>query len=306
MLLLLVFLGACNGCQPKPPYPTDDGDTRQDTSEAPPDSAGDSTPIDTGPPARCDREEVEPNSPPDQTESLDMEVWSCGTFATYLDYDSFRISPSQSGWIKVQIEAALRGSPANPQLLIEGGGQSAQILDGYLTTDPYLVFPAETVQDYSLTLGETEFQFGEDYHWYMLTSLSKVPVDWTFEEAEPNDVYTEATPFPLSDIAFGRVSSPSDLDWYKITTTSEGEQTLVFDVTAFKEGSAADLMLVLYSADGETVLVQDSAGEIDYDRDPWFSKKFTGIQDLYLLVRTQDGRGSGFHWYTLSVSQVNE
>lgn len=305
MVLLFVLLGACNGCRPQIPNPPDD-EPKEDTSP-PPDTATDTAPPDTGPPARCDREEVEPNSPPDQVESLDMEKWACGEFLTYLDYDSFRISPTQTGWIKVQVDAASRGSSANVQLLIDGGGrESAQVLDGYLTTDPYLVFPADEGDTYTLTLGETNFLYGDDYTWYMLTSLSKEPIDWDLEEAEPNDVYIEAQPLGFGQTVFAEVTDASDLDWYKITTTGEGEQTLTFDVTAFKEGSAANMMLVLYDADGSTVLRTDYSGEVDYDRDPWFTKKVTGAQDLYLLARTEDGKGSRFHWYTLSITVTTE
>ncbi len=300
MVLLLVLLGACNGCQPKIPNPPDEPPV--DTSP-PPDSAEDTdSGGETGPPARCDREEVEPNSPPDDVETLEMENWACGLFATYIDYDSFRISPTQAGWIMIQVEAAARGSSANPQLIIEGGGESAQVLDGYLTTDPLLMFPADEPEPYTLTLGETNYLYGENYSWYMLTALSKPPVDWTGEEVEPNDVFTEAASFTLGDTVFGSISSPDDLDWFKITTPYEGEQTLTFNVTAFKEGSAANMNLVLYSADGTTILREETSGEIEYDRDPYFTKKFTGVQDLYLLARTDDGKGSRFHWYTLSIT----
>lgn len=301
MVLLLVLLGACNGCQPEVPYP--EPDPKPDTSPPADDTSEDTDSAgETGPPARCDFEETEPNGPPEDTTPLEMELWACGTFATYADLDSHRIEPTQVGWVKIQVEAALRGSPANPQLVIEGGDQSAQILDGYLTTDPLLVFPSEAAQPYSLTLGETDFFYGDDYAWYMLTSLTKAPVEWDAEEAEPNDGVASAQVLTVGEALFGTIGSPSDLDVYKITTPHDGEQTLTFEVTAFKEGSAADLRLVLYDADGTTVLREEDDGAIAYDRDPYFTKKITGVQDLYLLVRTQDARGSRFHWYTLDVS----
>ena len=213
MTLLIVLLGACNGCQPKIPNPSDDprvdtSDPRADTRETGADSAQE----ETGPPARCDREELEPNSPPDGTEALDMELWACGIFGAYTDFDSFRIEPRQAGWIKIQVESASRGSPANPQLIIDGGGESAQILDGYLTTDPLLVFPADAPEPYTLTLGETNFLYGEDYAWYMLTSLAKAPVEWTVDEVEPDDGYTQAQALSAGDVVFGTIRDASDLD----------------------------------------------------------------------------------------------
>jgi hypothetical protein len=77
-------------------------------------------------------------------------------------------------------------------------------------------------------------------------------------------------------------------------------------VDAFVEGSAADLVLVLYDADGTTVLKTDYSGEIDADLDPHFDRKVTGAQDLYLLARTENDRGSRFHWYTLSITTTTE
>ena len=299
MALLLVLLGACNGCGPQLPNPTED--PRVDTSPPPDDSAPDTETAETGPPPRCDREETEPNSPPDGTEELDLELWACGEFLTYIDYDSFRVTPTQPGWLKIQVDAASRGSPANPQLIVSGGGESAELLDGYLTTDPLLVFPVDTLEPYTLTLGETNFLYGEDYSWFMLASLSKEPVEWDAEEAEPNNGFASAAPFTLGQTVLGAVSSASDLDWYKLTTASEGEQTLTFTVNAFKEGSAANLVLVLYASDGATVLREETTGPIAYDRDPYFTTKITGVQDLYLLARTEDGRGSRFHWYTLTI-----
>lgn len=300
MVLLLVLTG-CKSCQPDIPYPQDDPER---DSDSPPDTSGDTsgeTGGDTGPPARCDREEVEPNGL-DAAEPLEMELWACGTFPVAFDQDAFQVRPVQSGWMKIQVEAALRGSPANPQIDVAADGESALVGDGYLTTDPYLVFPASADETYTIVLAETEFLYGDDYDWYMLTSLTKEPVTWTMTEAEPNDEIAEAQTLPLGEVVYGGIASVTDFDWYKITTPYEGEQTLTFDVTAFKEGSAADLRLVLYDSDGETVLREDSDGEVAYDRDPYFTKKITGQKDLWLFVRNQASTGSRFHWYTLTVS----
>ncbi|MDP2317423.1 MAG: hypothetical protein Q8P41_31350 [Pseudomonadota bacterium] len=300
MVLLLVLAGACNGCRPDFPNPPDT-QPPEDDSAPPVDTSPDDS-ADSGPPPRCDFEEVEPNNSPDTSQTLPMELWACGDFSAYLDFDFFTITPNQTGWITIRAEAATRGSSANPQLVVEGGGEGAQVLDGYLTTDPLLVFPAPALEPYRITLAETNLLYGDDYEWFLLTSLSKEPVEWDAEEVEPNDQSDEAQVFPLDQTVFGHMDREGDFDWYKITTTYEGEQNLVFDVTAFIEGSAANLKLVLYDSDGVTELRTSSNGEISYDRDPYFQKKVTGIKDLYLLARTEDDRGSRFHWYTLSVT----
>lgn len=302
MVLLLVLAGGCNGCRPTFPNPnpkTDDteGDSAADTSDS------DTSETDTGPPPRCDFEELEPNNSPDTSQVLPMEQWACGEFSAYLDLDWFTITPTQPGWVTVRVESALRGSSANPQLLVDGGGESAQVLDGYLTTDPLLVFPAPAIEPYRVTLAETNLLYGDDYTWFMLTTQSKEPVEWDTEEAEPNDDRAEAQVFIPGQTVFGSVGNEGDFDWYKITTPYEGQQTLTFDVTAFTEGSAANLMLVLYDAtEGSAALKTSYSGEIDYDRDPYFEKNVTGVQDLYLLARTEDDKGSRFHWYTLSMT----
>ncbi|MES2641595.1 MAG: hypothetical protein V4850_19040 [Myxococcota bacterium] len=305
MVLLLVLAGGCNGCRPAFPNPSETDDTEEDSAEdtSPPDTSETDTDTDTGPPPRCDFEELEPNNSPDTSQALPMEQWACGDFSAYLDLDWFTITPSQTGWITVRVEAGIRGSSANPQILVDGGGESAQVLDGYLTTDPLLVFPAPAIEPYRITLAETNLLSGDEYTWFMLTTLSKEPVDWDAEEVEPNDQRAAAQVFTPGQTLFGSVGREGDFDWYKITTPYEGEQTLTFDVTAFTEGSAANLMLVLYDAtEGTAALKTSYSGEIDYDRDPYFEKKFTGVQDLYLLARTEDDKGSRFHWYTLAIT----
>ena len=49
--------------------------------------------------------------------------------------------------------------------------------------------------------------YGDDYTWYMLVTLSKAPVEWDFEEAEPNDSVDEAEDFALDQTAFATISS---------------------------------------------------------------------------------------------------
>lgn len=304
-MVLLVLLGGCNGCLPKPPYPNNPDDPRLDTSELREDSGDtDTSGGDSALPPRCDFQETEPNNSLEAIEVVPMEQWICGDFSAYLDLDWFEITTNQAGWMKIQVEAALRGSSANPQVQLSGFDDDAVVFDGYLTTDPLLVFPFDEAGTFQLTLAETNLLYGEDYSWYMLTTLAKPPVEWDTEEVEPNDEAAEATPITIGQTAFGTIEASGDFDVYTFSTTSEGEQTLIFDVTGFTEGSPADLMLVLYDSDGVTHLKTKYSGEIAYDHDPYFQKKITGLKDLYLLVRTEDDKGSRFHWYTVSVTEA--
>jgi hypothetical protein len=303
MALLIALLGACSGCRPDFPDLPDGNSTVPPGTDTDTDTAPDSAPIDSGPPARCDVEEVEPNDTPDAMQVLPMEQWACGGFSKYLDSDWLSVTPTQSGWVKIEVQAASRGSSADPQIQVFGDVDSALVGDGFLTTDPLLVFPAPDLETYRLALAETNLLYGDDYGWYILASLTKEPVSWDFVEAEPNDTWLEAQEFHLDETLFGTIGEAGDFDWYKITTPADGEVTLDFDVTAFTEGSAADLMLVLYDADGATEIKRSYSGEISYDRDPLFQKKTIAAgSELYLLARTEDDKGSRFHWYTLSIS----
>ncbi len=309
-MLIFLLLSACNGCRSCQPQLPDSPDEPQpqDTSE-PPDDTGDSAidtaPVDSGPPARCAVEEVEPNDMMDQGQPLPMEEWACGTFGRTLDMDWLTFTSEQPGWIEVSVEAASRGSNANAQLQLVGDdGTSTLSLDGYLSTDPRVVFPSEVPGSWSIGLSETALDGGEDYEWFAMASLVKQPVTWSFQELEDNDAVARAQDFPLGETVFGRVSEPGDLDWYHIVTP-EGEDTITFKVEAFAHGSVANLKLVLYKADGTTVVRTDYRGEIDYDPDPFFEQRVTGATEWYLLARTEDDRGSPYHWYTLSITSAN-
>ncbi len=307
MSLFVLLMSACNGCEacrPQLPNPPDDPpvqDTadREDTADT---AAEDTAP--TGPPARCDVEEVEPNDFQEQAQLLPMEVWACGEFQRVLDLDWFTFSSTQPGWIEITGEVGARGSRANAQIQLVGAdGSSALAMDSYLSTDPRMVFPADAPGSWSLALSETNRDFGADFGWYMMATSIKAPVTWTFDEVEDNDAAANAQPFELGETVFGRVEAPGDLDWYVITTP-DGENTLTFDVEAYKAGSVANLKLILYRADGTTIVRTDYRGEIDYDPDPWFQQRTSGVQTYFLLVRTEDDRGSPYHWYTMTVSST--
>lgn len=297
---IFFLLTACNGCEPELPRPDQDED-RQDTDE-PDDTDSGGGDTDTGPPPLCDVEEIEPNNSAPQ--ALPMEEWACGTFDSYVDPEWFGFETSQAGWVQVEVQAAARGTSADAQIQLIGDEGSAVLLDGYLTTDPKIVFPAPEPAAYEFVLGETRNGYGEDYGWWAMATLVKAPVEWNAEEAEPNDVLAEANAFTLGDTVFGTIEEAGDFDWY-VLTFGPGSQKITFNVEAFVHGSPANLKIELYDAEG-TLLRTDYAGEIDYDPDPWFEKRVVTDTAWYVLLRTEDDRGSPFHWYTLSVISTPE
>lgn len=306
LLLILNACNACSACRPQLP-PSPDDPPIQDTSPPPEDSgdSGDSAPPDSGPPARCDVEETEPNETLDEAQLLPMEQWACGNFQRVLDADWLTFTTAETGWIEIAVEAAARGSNANAQLQVVGAdGTSTLSMDGYLSTDPRVVFPANEPGTWSVAVSDSFRNYGENFDWFLMASIVKQPVIWSFEEIEDNDALASAQPFVPGDTVFGRIEAAGDLDWYHVVLP-EGEDTLTFDVEAFSQGSVANTKIVLYAADGTTILRTDYRGEIDYDPDPWFEQRVVGPTDWYVLVRTEDDRGSPYHWYTLHISSRN-
>lgn len=312
-LAFLVFLAGCNGCRPSIP-PVENPDT-QDPTDSDTTETGDSTvSTDTGPelPPRCDFAEVEPNDQAAQAMSMPMEKWACGVMmpadpkhAPFGDVDYFAFTTPEAGWVEVSVEAARRGSSADMQAIVYDADDSITVTDSYLSTDPLLRFPGSAAADYTVILGETSLAFGEDYDWYLLTSMIKAPVEWTFNETEPNDSFSEGNTFVPGDTVYGTIDHAGDFDWYHVVTPKEAT-TLVFTMNAFKAGSPVDGQVALYATDGTTLLHDDRRGQIEYDLDPWFEQRQTEANDWYVLVRNEQDKGSHFHWYTLSIEAVVE
>jgi hypothetical protein len=302
MTLFLVFFGACNGCQPKLPYvlPPDDDTSSDDTADT--DTATDTDTIDTSLPPLCDLVEVEPNDQ-EHPQALPMEQWMCGAFLVVGDQDVFDVAPNGGGWVQIEVEAAERGSNADPEINIaDSTGQTARKSGGYLTTDPTLVFPTDGPEPYSLVLFENNFLSGDDYSWRMRASTAKAPVEWDYTEIEPNDAWADAQPLVVGQTVYGVISESNDFDRYVLTTPYDHDQNVVFNVTAYKQGSAANLKLQLYDdPEGQYIHTKDY-GQNDYDLDPWMQWRTDDAEDLYLLVRDEGDGGSRFYWYILEVT----
>lgn len=301
---MLLLIG-CNGCRPQLPN-TDDDTPPVDTHEETGDSQ-ETAPIETGVdlPPRCDHLEVEPNSTLYEVQPLIMEEWLCGGFQTAPsppgDIDFFSFTTTESGWLKVSVEAAQRGTSADAQFQLIDADNSLTAFDGYLTTDPTVVVPVPIPQAFTLLLGETSYLCGDDYGWAALVSMAKQPVEWTFSESEPNDLAVSANEFTLGGTVFGTVGRADDYDWYHIVTPADAT-SLTFRVDAFAYGSPLDTTVLLYDTDGSTLLDAGYVGEVDYDRDPYFNYKQTEANDWYLLVKNAGSGGSAYHWYTLTIT----
>ncbi len=322
-MFLVALLGGCNGCRPALPPPLDT-DEPPDTPPVDTETGETAAPVDTAPPPPCPVVEVEPNDAIGQAQELPLQTWACGEFDYILDGEWFIVTPTVSAeqtteantpWMTIQVEAASRGSSANPQILLSVGGESVLKFGDYLTTDPRLVFPIPSVEPYAINLGESDLLYGEDYRWHLMASIDKAPVSWDHAEIEAgddpdtpdvveaidNDNEATAQPFPLGERLYGAIEAPGDFDWYKVSVTDVGEVLLVFDIDAYGFGSAADLTIWVYDTVGSEPDMKPY-GRTNADLDSWLQKRVVGPADYYVRVRDQDDQGSRFHWYTLSIT----
>jgi hypothetical protein len=311
MSLFLLFLSGCNGCRPSLPS---NQDTEQHDTHDTTDSQDSTPPEDTSPelPPHCDVMEVEPNDQLSQVVEIPTEKWVCGLMmpadpehAPLGDVDFLHFATTEPGWVEVNLEAARRGSSADMQFVLYDDDDSITVTDSYLSTDPIIRFPTTEAGDYTVVLGESSFLFGDDYAWYLLASIVKPPVEWSFNEVEPNDTFGQATPFAPGETVYGTIERVGDFDWYHLVTPAEAT-TIRFTMNAFLYGSPMDGEIMLYDTDGTTLLRDDRQGEIEYDLDPWFEQKQTEAHDWYVLVRNEQERGSRFNWYTLTIEALTE
>lgn len=316
MRLLPLLIVGCDGCNRHGlpdvdfPEPSGSADTSEDTDSGSGDSAL---------PAMCEVEEVEPNvfATP---QALPMEAVACGVFESAADQEWFTFEVTRADWLRVTASAESRGSSADTLLAISFTESDATMLvkDSYLSSEASAVFPVTQTGGFHVGITEQDARGGEDYFWYLIATVSKPPVDWTFQEVEDNDDLASAEVLPLDDIVLGTFGVPefglADEDWYVIQTppgatdAPEGSPYVTairFEVRANSYGSPVDPILHLKEADGTDVWGEDRFGRLDYDLDPFDETKVTEAHEWYVSIQNErEGEGSPFHWYTLQVSAI--
>jgi hypothetical protein len=306
MSLFSAFLASCQ-CTVALPDPEEE-EEREDSGRK--DTQGETGErVDTGPPPLCGFPETEPNYP--VYETLPMETWACGSFGEEGDHDSFRVDVAAGGWYRLVVECENRGSSADPALQVSfDGDEDGNVLafESYLSEDPGLVFRAESAGSFVFYTYEETKLYGEDYTWYLLFSETKQPVTWDVSETEPDDDMGTANSVTLPSVYWARIDEPADEDWYHVTvpTPAEGNTIAVdADVTAFTEGSYANLTLDFYDVNG-TLLSTKYAGDNDYDLDAHATKKLDPGEYWIRAYDASQNFGGMFYWYTLSLSLVEE
>ncbi len=111
---------------------------------------------------------------------------------------------------------------------------------------------------------------------------------------EPNDVYASAVTFPLNSSTEGHVgyynSGERDVyDWYKITTTQDGNLTLTLEQTL-----AQYTWIYLYDSDGSTLL------ESGYSLDTFSISRNDLAAGTYYVRINMFYTSSGYTGYTLT------
>jgi hypothetical protein len=266
------------------------------------DSGGDDTATDTAEDAACAVPEQEPNNSTEKPQDLPMDRWACGTFDSTIDPDIFGFQTNTEDWLKLEVVAAEAGSSADVQMLVTGGDDEYTAVSqfGFMTTDPSVVFPAPAETDFTVILNEMYYGYGESYHWKMMGTVTKAPVEWDDEEIESNDLQADGTPIESGDSLWGTVASSSDLDWFSLEIP-EGKVEVDVDVDAWMYGSPADVKISAYDPDG-TWFAKSLYGDTVYDQDPHL--EFTPDQSgtWGLLIREEHSKGSPMYWYVVRVT----
>lgn len=239
----LVLLSSAAGCHCRPDLP--DPPDHTDETDTPPHSAQTGDTAVAGP---CEVPEIEPNETPATAVPLPMELHACGTFEPAGDLDLWRFELDQDSWLLTRLQAS-DGSIADPTLLLAAVGDTwaAARSNDPESLDVTLVFPAPA-GTYQLTASEEMFRGGERYGYDLVVSETKPPVSWTRTETEPNDAQASAQTVADGDVVFGTMSGNGalpDYDWYEIAIPP-GKHTLKLDITAYDEGSSANLTLYLF------------------------------------------------------------
>ena len=311
--LALGLFTACKGCftscfnpglPPDPPVDTQEEET--ETEDSPVDTT---PPEDTTPPPPCDQPEVEPNYNTSVANEIVMESFACGNFGEKGDFDVFTFSMPEGGWLKIDVDAADRGSEADPVMNVESQrGYNAAVYRGATSNDPLLVVPVAKSDVWTVYMTDGYQGFGEDHDYRFLASTTKPPTTWTDMESEDHSTWETAQPIAVGQRIFGVVDSATEYDWYAFTTPIE-KSTVGVKVQAQGFGSPLTPRLQLYfTKEGTDGLPYDVLQET-WDKssasaslDPDFTRAAGDGSIWYLKVRYRPETPYGdLYWYIIEV-----
>ena len=312
--ILLTMMGCRNfiGCAPD--LPNDPPEDTEPIDTGPVDTGPEDTgPVDTGPPPLCDWPEEEPNSTLGQAQELPMETWACGVLETEGDFDIFRFSLEDAGWVKVWVRGQDLGTSSNLQLTLDDASYdyTTLVTSSPGSNDPILLFPVYSGHTFYVTIADQFYGHGEDYIWQLMASEAKQPVLWTGTEEEPNNGIQDGLLISNSERMYGVIEAGSDADWFLIDVPDPENTTITVRVDAWNYGSPLSSIISLYDSDA-TRITAANTGENSYDLDPILSWTYPeDPEDDYALaagtwgikVAPRENTGGGLaYWYVLDVT----
>ena len=111
--------------------------------------------------------------------------------------------------------------------------------------------------------------------------------DTTVDEQEPNDGFAQTQTIELGKTVNGTIHAAKNVDVFRFG--GEQGQEIAVEVVASARGSAADLMLMLFTASGQLLGSVDDEGN---DRDPVLKAKLPESGDyLVVVMESQDAGG---------------
>lgn len=305
MLGAMLACQSCRACQPE--LSTVDTFEEQDTQDS---DSGQDSPVDTdtAPPPPCDFPEVEPNNNPDQGTPAELEAWACGTFEAAYDFDHFIVDVPYAGWLKVDVDAAERGSSAAPFLFVEtsdGIGFGADA--GADTTDPLLIVPLPSADTLTVLLTDGNNGSGPDHEYQVKTSLTKQPLNWDYGMV---DGTSKEAPMAMDwgDRVYGVVDDSQLVHWVELPVP-EGKADVQFQILAHRYGSPLNATLRLFPRTDGTVsssaTLLSSSDPDSSSWDPVLRVSAEGEESWVVSLKVTDGKSTGeLHWFVFEAIEL--
>ena len=299
----------------------DSGDTQDSAPPVETDEPVDTSTFVVG----CPQEEEEPNDTTTTPQEIELEKWVCGTFddshsGAGADIDVFEFEMEEGGWLKVDVDAVVDGSNANPSLVMQSDDGEYLAVDRDLSSnDPYAIFPCPEKDDWQVILTNLNAGLGEEYDWRFLATLTKEPyatsgcdpddeaplcVTANEDEEAGNSTYAEAVELPVGEWQRGTLGSSDDLDIFKLTTTGE-KLTYTWTIQAWDMGSPAQVRLVLRLDNDideggyEEIAVVHPGGTGWLDPSYSYTSSEGSVDTLYMTVREDNTRYGNSFWYLI-------
>lgn len=309
-VLALTACSAIRSCfTPSIPNPPDSPDDSEENEESGSDTGDTTPPVDTTPPPPCAQPEVEPNYSESTATAIVLEQYACGMFNDATDFDTFTFH-APAGWLEVDVTAAERGSAAYPILTLESDdGLAASSTRSLNSTDPYLLVPLPSADDWVMRLTDAYRGYGEEFDYEFKVSESKAPLEWSEFEIDDHDAIEESQEVSVGAPIFGYAQNSTDFDWYHLRTPP-GRNLIRIAVHAHNYGSPMDARLQLYFATLDestselTEVLQQTVDDNTQSNglDPLLERVSDGDEDWYLKVRyTPSTQFGELYWYVLDV-----